>query len=1553
MLRRRNWLESLFTNPSPAKRLRRKERERFHQSLQRKEFRFQKLEPRVVMSHGLSADFGQRDPIHDPPAAPPQAAPISGEVGFDGLQTGVWHEIENTDLQSLAPANDDNYSWNDLFSGFDNARGDGGILAWSGGAFDSQRNRLLVWGGGHNDYSGNGVYAFDVDTLSWERVTLPSLPNQNPSQAAIDAGVPCALNQSWTCLSADVNPDQTPASRHTYDSINYLPGSDRLFGTGGSRWADGAISSLTWTLDLEQTNGQATGDGAWIQGSQDLPEPNWSYGFYSAYDPASESVYFSGANHLLNYDPSSEEWSIVTADGSPVDVEITPIDQHVAEIGYDPDTPQDHKMVVIGGGVAYYFDLSDSNNITRHELVTTGDNSIIDATAPGLEYNEETGTFFAWGGGADLFELDLHDPANATWTKHTIDAGSESNIPPAQVSTGTFGRFQYIQSENAFVLANGAKENVFVYKHGVGSTDPTDPDPSDPTTDPAPLPILEILEVRDADGDGTNDSIDHVHELVQASVPLQQGSGITHVNQLALEGVSDAQFRVLSRYEGSLDDASKEIRWVEVDFLANLDANQTHQGVQLLKLDSPATISTLAQQTENTVTIDTGAGQFVVDGSNGALLSSADVGGVQQLSEPMIAYAIASGQEYTSLNDNAQVTIEENGPVTSVVKVDGRLTNGTEGHLWYTARLHFVKDNSEVKTELTFRNADQSLLADQNFDAYGVRFNMINVNPAVTFVTEDGQSFQGNLSGSQTALAYQGFNDNHPFNQHFQAFELQGCGDYRRSDNFGLGWTTSPVAGTCNESTGVYEYDPTNKGTLIVIAGTTPLSGGNTQSVSYARVQSSGQSITLAQRLMANYYPASFEIGGNGQVDIGLHSKHSGKPDQTFNWGGHATREFTVAFDSTDSAKVRRNLDFPLVARAQGVEHYRNANALLGEGGITSNAEQADFFSRHGEPDEKTIGNQRVLDRPPLFGVIRTTSWRRFYRDYTRDVIDFWRADADNAALYYFRVQEKAKFDLDNGVGHSDGFDLAEKPASFLQNVGLSNQRKAFNSFDGSHQETRYLPLAYYLTGNERIQQGIIEYGEEQYFDDVQASHFNLSRLFESPREQFNADIRGWYRRLQNYAWLWQFTGDERYLSRMMEGVDKMLTTNAKTDPGGRGQDPERGFLYAGGIRFNANGQEWFQSNDGPFDRITHPFFDTLIAGGTWAEVLRVLRQGTVGTDGFTSSLEEKVEDIEDLVLGQANYVFRELLKDSDRLEENFSIDSSNVFASPGATYTAARLAVHIYDMFGDSLVDGVDVFAKDAKLHIDYMKVNESLVWTENWMSDPMRQALVYADQLDPASLHGYKEITGVSATYNSSDDTYTLSWTVPQDITGGYRIKAAQGKQIVDWLGFDRITRQFANDPASNVPWFAAQNLKAEPDPGDVETTQTWTVPADQLGGTGWNFSVMYETGQGSTTGTVTPALSVVIAAASINENGGTTTATVTRNTDTTNALTVTLISDDTGEATVPVSVTIAAGEVSSASLTITGAPDGLVDGTQTVTLTASANGHSDGTDDAGRRG
>ncbi len=91
--------------------------------------------------------------------------------------------------------------------------------------------------------------------------------------------------------------------------------------------------------------------------------------------------------------------------------------------------------------------------------------------------------------------------------------------------------------------------------------------------------------------------------------------------------------------------------------------------------------------------------------------------------------------------------------------------------------------------------------------------------------------------------------------------------------------------------------------------------------------------------------------------------------------------------------------------------------------------------------------------------------------------------------------------------------------------------------------------------------------------------------------------------------------------------------------------------------------------------------------------------------------------------------------------------------------------------------------------------------------------------------------------------------------------------------------------------------------------------------------------------------PTLTVSLADSSIAEHGGTTTGTVTRShTGTSQALTVNLTSSDTSEATVPAQVTILAGQVS-ATFTVSGVDDSIIDGTQTVTLTASSAGHVSG--------
>jgi hypothetical protein len=78
------------------------------------------------------------------------------------------------------------------------------------------------------------------------------------------------------------------------------------------------------------------------------------------------------------------------------------------------------------------------------------------------------------------------------------------------------------------------------------------------------------------------------------------------------------------------------------------------------------------------------------------------------------------------------------------------------------------------------------------------------------------------------------------------------------------------------------------------------------------------------------------------------------------------------------------------------------------------------------------------------------------------------------------------------------------------------------------------------------------------------------------------------------------------------------------------------------------------------------------------------------------------------------------------------------------------------------------------------------------------------------------------------------------------------------------------------------------------------------------------------------------------SFEENHGAVLVTITRNTDTTNALTVNLSNDQPGRMTVPASVTIAAG-ASSATFEVTPVNNAVAEGNRTVRISAAANSHS----------
>ncbi|MEK6578900.1 MAG: hypothetical protein AABZ55_06710, partial [Bdellovibrionota bacterium] len=68
-----------------------------------------------------------------------------------------WTQLTNTKIRPVCP----NPA---LYPNIQGVEGCSAVTAdWSSGVFDTARNRLIVWGGGHNGYLGNEIYALNLN----------------------------------------------------------------------------------------------------------------------------------------------------------------------------------------------------------------------------------------------------------------------------------------------------------------------------------------------------------------------------------------------------------------------------------------------------------------------------------------------------------------------------------------------------------------------------------------------------------------------------------------------------------------------------------------------------------------------------------------------------------------------------------------------------------------------------------------------------------------------------------------------------------------------------------------------------------------------------------------------------------------------------------------------------------------------------------------------------------------------------------------------------------------------------------------------------------------------------------------------------------------------------------------------------------------------------------------------------------------------------------------------------------------------------------------------
>jgi hypothetical protein len=214
------------------------------------------------------------------------------------------------------------------------------------------------------------------------------------------------------------------------------------------------------------------------------------------------------------------------------------------------------------------------------------------------------------------------------------------------------------------------------------------------------------------------------------------------------------------------------------------------------------------------------------------------------------------------------------------------------------------------------------------------------------------------------------------------------------------------------------------------------------------------------------------------------------------------------------------------------------------------------------------------------------------------------------------------------------------------------------------------------------------------------------------------------------------------------------------------------------------------------------------------------------------------------------------------------------------------------------------------------------------------------------------------------------TASATVTDDDAAGITVTPTTGLVTTEAGGKTSFTAVLKSQPSANVSFGLSSSKTAEGVPSPATLTFTpanWNQPqtvtvtgvADGVADGDQTYTIVTAAatssdntyaGQDAADVTVTnldnnvPTLKLTLSAATVTE-GGTLSATVTRNTPTTGALTVVLSSSNTGAATVPESVTIESGQAS-ATFAVTAVDNQIVDGDKSAVITATATGLGAGT-------
>jgi hypothetical protein len=336
----------------------------------------------------------------------PDSSPVDSTVG--------WHALPHTDLKSVCP---------DILE-IQAVEGCSAVIAdWNGALADTKRNRLILWGGGHNGYFGNEIYALDVERQTMQRITEPSTGD--------------ALSNLRACPEA--YSDGKPNARHTYNGLQYLAKQDLYFVFGAGLSPCGNFSNGVWMFDPVRA--------AWAkQNPKSHPNPAQNGSIpMTAYDPGSGMIYEVEANTgvFWRYDPRADNWTNLGDVAACARLNMTTVVDPIRKLYF-----------CVGNGSFSRITLTGSHKATSLRGMRC--EGLVTAGGPGFDFDTSQNRFVGWAGGATVY---VYDPDSDSCTTKTL-----LGDPGAQQPNGTFGRFRYFPDLNTFVLVNGWKQDAYVLR---------------------------------------------------------------------------------------------------------------------------------------------------------------------------------------------------------------------------------------------------------------------------------------------------------------------------------------------------------------------------------------------------------------------------------------------------------------------------------------------------------------------------------------------------------------------------------------------------------------------------------------------------------------------------------------------------------------------------------------------------------------------------------------------------------------------------------------------------------------------------------------------------------------------------------------------------------------------------------------------------------------------------------------------------------------------------------------------------------------------------------